>query len=217
MTRKLAYVSLLLINAALISTLSLQSSQAAIDFPTKWGDNATEPYFIDTGVPSGFRSAMATGINNMSDKAGGHGPRFVWDGLSSESWNASNPCQSASTVFVVPDLGPYGRTTRCIETFGTVGERITGFNIAINTSTQLSWYAGSGAPGPTQWDIRSIVTHEAGHATGMLGHFDESAPHCPDPRNANTATMCEGNDSIIGTIWLRTPEPADLNRLEQAY
>lgn len=213
MIKRIAILGLLALNGWLLASI-VAPADAAITFPVKWSPNVAETYHIDDNVDSRWRDDIRAGMENFSDKAGGQAPRFDYGGIETSSYDMNHPCVDGSTVFSVQNLGVVGLTTWCVNVSGGQ-ERIVGFDIALNRSED--WYADSGNPPATKYDIRSITTHEAGHAASMYGHFDDGTSTCPIPRTSATATMCPGNAAIRGTIWLRTLENADRNRIDDAY
>ncbi len=213
MIRRLVIGLLVAANAVLAVGALQASAQADITFLWKYSPNVNEDYWIDNGVPMYQRSAIQAGVETFSDRASGNGPKFVYQGVKAEAYNHDNACAGGSMIFSV-DRSAIGETTFCVETYGGQ-ERLVGFDIVLDSSQQ--WYGGTGTPGANQWDTQSIATHEAGHATGMLGHFDDGVSHCPVPRTSVTATMCQGSTDILGTTWLRSLTSADIDRLGQAY
>lgn len=218
MRRRGGIWALVILNAVLLASFR-GPAQATITTPVKWSPNVTENYSIDNNVPSGgWRDSIKGGINNFSNLANGNGPEFVFNGIVTASYDQSNACSGGSQVFAPASLSVtwLGYTTWCTQVFGTQ-DRIVGFDIALNRDPDINWYSGSGNPGANQWDVRSIAAHEAGHATGLLGHFNDGDAWCPVPRTAATATMCSGNPGIVGTTWLRSLEGRDFQAISDAY
>jgi hypothetical protein len=84
-----------------------------------------------------------------------------------------------------------------------------------NTS-QSAWYTGESETMPSEehTDLRSVLTHEFGHATGWSGHYSESYQGvCPE--TTNRAVMCE--PIIRGTSWQRDLQADDVHTFEAAY
>lgn len=201
-----------------------------------WPNNATVSYRIDTGagagVPAGAgrRDSIKAGIANWSDRDGGNGPQFVFDGTAEATNPTLDACSSTNNkIYWSEGLQAtfgYGVTSTCVTAPDLPSDypRITKFVQAYEaTPDQSAWYSESGSPGPNQWDLRSIVTHETGHATGFLGgpnnegHFGNNSTRCPVPRTSATATMCPGASGIIGSTWLRSLESDDLSAIQDAY
>lgn len=88
---------------------------------------------------------------------------------------------------------------------------MTRFSMSIDAAR--TWYAGTGTPGSAQIDVFSVVSHEAGHATGWAGHFSLTESIGDD--NAGQATMCPSVSP--GTVRLRTLSSHDIHTFTAAY
>jgi hypothetical protein len=192
-------------------------------YPSAWPDNTTEPYKFDGGIPTEWRDAIRAGLGNFSDRASGVGPEFTPDGVATNP-NDLDACNNAfSKVYAATNLqddaGLLGLTNTCVVNPHGQGAIITKFQITLEAYPDNEyWYFGAGDPG-RRWDLESIVTHEAGHATGFVGHFThrEQPQDCPIPRTAAAATMCGGADGVKGTTWIRTLEELDRSALTHTY
>lgn len=77
-----------------------------------------------------------------------------------------------------------GQTLVC-----TVGTTITSVTIDIDSDTP--WYTGTRYPASNQWDLWATATHEVGHASGFIYHWDPNAGICQWPAAGNNYhTMC---------------------------
>jgi matrixin len=73
-----------------------------------------------------------------------------------------------------------------------------------------NWYTGSGTPGGSQIDLRSVATHEFGHITG-IDHSQSS--NCPG--SSSDPTMCPFY--TLGSSFFRTLENDDRSALAANY
>jgi hypothetical protein len=184
-----------------------------------WHNNVAPNYRIDNNVPVVWREAVQAGVSNYSDRAGGNGPDFNYTGLvrgTNDGYACDNP---TNIIYGHPNLvGALGVTNVCYVRPDDPRQTtyISRMQITMAMGIPGGWHTGADHPGD-KWDLRSIVTHEAGHATGFYGHFVNDGPKCPVPRTAETATMCPGAPGIQGTAWLRTLASADLAAINNAY
>lgn len=174
--------------------LSISSSQIARAWTTfgAWGSN-TQYYRFDTRVISSYRSHISAGATTWTNVTPSH-----W------SWNSST--SQGMWVYYQNIDGING--TAAVTTLTLSGNTITKATLTIDSSE--NWYAGTGVPGSTQVDLRSVSTHEMGHGLG-LDHT--SGIYCPG--NTNNATMC--NVIPKGTYWMRTLEGDDRNGVNNLY
>jgi hypothetical protein len=89
--------------------------------------------------------------------------------------------------------------------------------VGINQNSGLIWYTGSGDSPSTDVDLRSVVTHEFGHATGFglysaSVHFDGAAAICS---GATKQTMCPS--TVFGEDVMRSLETHDKHTVEGKY
>ena len=226
--RGVGMLSLLLINAALLGVTaagSASSHDASTWYPKPWSITYV-PYVIDPSVRLGMRPGMKAGLENYSNLAGGNGPNFVFGGEVNTDLDF-DPCDvGPNAVFEMEDY-TYALTgvheNGLAVTLGcTNSTDFLGFEQVFESTPtwgggDTDWYQGTSAPPAGRWDLRSVATHEAGHATGFAGHFGNAADLCPSPRTASAHTMCSGSQSALGTIFLRTLEEHDLHTIGNAY
>lgn len=227
--RKILVAALLATNVALLASLASGADAHPVGafYPSKWTANSNVHYNVDNNVPTDMRNGMHVGLGNWDNLAGGAGPHFINDGELT-SLNDYDPCTGPSILYVREDLGAYiggsseatlGLTQLCVVRPSTGTQRVSKFQVTYELTAELGgangWYKGSGDPGPNQWDLRSIATHESGHVTGFYGHFNELDEACP--LTFNRSTMCPGSTGVKGTTWLRSREVHDNHTFNAAY
>ena len=111
---------------------------------------------------------------------------------------------------VSADLAPGPAAT----TYLCGGTYLTNFTIVIDDSGS-NFYTGSGTPGPGQYDLRSLMRHEFGHATGWVWHFSASDTLTCNRPTSSIHTMCSGLDP--GTTYKRSLEYYDMDTFARAY
>lgn len=234
-----ARVSRLGLAASAVAVVALapaaSAHSAATFYPAKWPSNYNEHWVFDNDVPTttDWRSSVVFGIGQWSNGAGGNGPNFIFDGETNAT-NYFDACTGTrSKIFIREDLAAaigfpsetvQGYTQRCL-TNTTGGSTITQIQITFEkTPEDFSsgpdvWHTGATNPPSDEWDLRSIATHEAGHASGFYGHFTRGSAICPVPVNASiNETMCEGNTwQGLGFSMSRTLETHDQHTYGAAY
>lgn len=226
----------------LILTLLTPSSYAhsGSTYVSAWNTNVNEDYYIDNNVPSEMRQAVRDGAIEFSDRAQGKSVAFIDRGVKVESGNTLD-CgdQFDSVVFAASDAAlfnliatregtgqhVFGYTTLCV-----VGGYATKFVITLVTNPgDGGWKYGTAHPASDEWDLRSVTTHEFGHAigfykiascasgSGSVRHFcEDDETTCPSD-NSLRQTMCPGRRGNIGTDYRRTTEGHDQHTLANAY
>lgn len=107
-----------------------------------------------------------------------------------------------------PGPGRVGNTYTC------GGVTLTAFAVLLHPDA--NWYVGSGTPSGSEYDLRSRVVHELGHANGFHGPNDGHFP--ADDTVCTTSpihTMCSG--ATPGTTYRRTLETHEKDLFAAAY
>lgn len=219
--RRIAITILVTLNVFLTVTFATSSSfahSADVFYAHRWDLDSTVHYKIDSGVPTGWRDQIRDGFQEWSDRVGGRAPKFAFNNVENLT-NPYTPCNGANAVFA-RNLDADGLTGALGYTPGCrlSGGRYTGFSMVLDTDPSgggaIGWYLGDDVVPDNRWDLQSIATHEAGHATGFYGHFDAGQPICQGP---DRETMCAGSSEPIGTKYLRTLEAHDRHTIQAAY
>lgn len=129
-----------------------------------------------------------------------------WDNVTPSPWDWVPNNSSNNDVYTGAIDGKY--KTLAVTTVYYQGSTITRMTIKFDKAEP--WYLGSGQPGSTQVDGRSVSAHEFGHGLG-LGHTQSG--YCPN--DSNRATMCASY--ILGTSYQRSLEADDQNGLNSLY
>lgn len=84
----------------------------------------------------------------------------------------------------------------------------SGFRIDVNVAPgcpmAINWYSGTGTPGGGQFDLRTVLRHEMGHAAG-LNHVGGNTNQLMYFQVAAQATKTIGADEINGIDYLYNP------------
>lgn len=184
-----------------------------------WSDEANVQWRLDStravslsgvGASTSFKAA-----DDPWNAVSGSTLNFVFEAEASLSDKnlASSPCGDTPPVSSV-EVFVYGNpqsqhaiTWRCP---GIV--HLEHAYVGVNSGS--TWYVGSGTPLSTQYDLRSSVIHEFGHAAGMNIDFTGSALCDPD-NDPPYHTMC--GVGLKGNTWKRTLEEHDRHSLAGFY
>jgi hypothetical protein len=185
----------------------------------KWPSNVDEPWYIRSGWPNSttyydrLKDAAWTWTSTSSDT---NDMEFVYSGTTASGGNAYDACATtySAAYWALLDVGTAGQTSVCKNTNTLASFQ---FSVAINNHPSITWYSGLG---PTAYlDLLSVATHEFGHATSWLGHYNlpvSDASACPGT-STNTAwnTMCSGY--APGLIYKRSLEAHDVHTYTSAW
>jgi hypothetical protein len=181
----------------------------------KWPGSHLEPYYVRNGFPSSAYVSRISESDDVWNAASGSSlvePDFSYSGTTGLTGNFDSPCSISWSGVYYRSLAYLGSGTRaatkaCKNTSGITQN----FQLSVSITSETPWYTGTGIPSSTQWDLKSLVTHEFGHATAFWGHFTDVCP-VSDSRQ----TMCVGFDAR-GTTYLRTLGTHDIHTFTGAY
>jgi hypothetical protein len=144
-------------------------------------------------LPTRYRSGTDFGAN-------------VWTAVSTSGWTWTKSSSSSNKIKegYVDGSGNALAVTSLFINAGT--GYIIGMEIKVDKDEE--WYTGSGTPATWQYDFRSTMAHEFGHALG-LGHTLASCSGSSRP------TMCPALP--IGTTYFRTLQTDDKNGVATMY
>src|SRR5207253_7063602 len=82
-----------------------------------------------------------------------------------------------------------------------------------------NWYTGTGSPGVGNLDLKSVATHEIGHAGGFWdGHWNNAFPadHSCDQDSAIHTMRAYTTWYLCHSYW-RTLQPHDIHTFDNRY
>lgn len=188
---------------------------AAVYVPIEWPDGAPTNvtwFFTEEVTNQNRRDDIRFGFNQW-DFAGGADFKYTSGTPDQENYNADtrwdcDPLPGNSIHWEPLDLGSgiLGAAVVCPD----ANQEIQSFQVAFESS--YNWNLTGGDPGDNEYDLRSVATHEAGHAGGF-GHFYGSFL-CPGDNTDHT--MC-GTGLSKGTKYKRSLEEHDRDTFANAY
>lgn len=204
-----------LVAASSLTFLPLDAALAHNDFYAghRW-DNATNVnYYFRNSFPTDYRPRIRDGFAQWNDTPndGLDEPDFIHAGEETGGdWN--EPCNSAFNGIYYLELdsvssSALGVVYRCVVS----GGRVIRFSMSFDE--QRPWYSGTGETPAGSYDLWSMASHEAGHATGWGGHLAEDGQYCPNDPSRHT--MCP--TLYPGTERQRHLEVHDYHTFEGAY
>lgn len=141
--------------------------------------------------------------------AEGQDMKFEWLGSSSDAQPFSCSDFSALSYNGISwdsldgSGGTWARAKVCWHT--TSETYHTSHQFLIRFDSDDTWYDGTGTPGSNQVDLKSLATHEFGHATGGWldessgGHWSSSSSLCTDsPRHTMCPSINKGENFMRG-------------------
>jgi len=192
----------------MLATAIPASATASFWIPSEW--TADPDYHL------GYRHSGYTGSNFTNavqsaddpwDNVGSSWLDFNWGGTDTSVFTWQDACLSPDGVFVgTAAITPLGREKTC-----TNSGNMRASNIAIDR-TGRNWEFGPANASSNEWDMRSVLVHEFGHAAGWVGHFAGSS-RCPN--TSADQTMCAALG--LGEEHWRTLESDDEFEVGLAY
>ena len=194
-----------------------EAHTASTYIPDEW---AADPYYYFGDIDSPLDGSTAkTSIHAGDDpwnSNSGTWLDFINSGYQDSSVQFTGyACTTGSGTavwIVTASMSSLGRTNLCTDS-GT----ITRAAIRLD-DTRSNWYVGSSSNVPSnQYDLRSVIVHEFGHAGGFLpstndGHWDGVGEDCT---GTDRETMCGGLPR--GTSYKRTIELHENHTFDSAY
>ena len=129
-----------------------------------------------------------------------------WTNVNGSDWvyTSDNSSNNDITTGTIDGGGNVLATTTIYYNGGIINRATIIFDSAEN------WYLGTGVPGGSQIDGRSVSSHEFGHALG-LAHTQ--AGNCPN--GSSRSTMCSSYPT--GSSYMRSLEADDANGVSSLY
>ena len=177
--------------ATIVAVMGAQTAQAYVIFG-KWSGHSAG-LSPAPSLPSSFYSGNGFGA-------------MQWNQVTTSNWTFSKQTGSGHDLSYGPIDGSLGILAETTVHFS--GSTITDADVLYDSAE--NWYTGSGTPGASQVDLRSIATHELGHVTG-LDHTQSS--NCPGL--SSDPTMCPFYS--LGSTNIRSLEADDRNGLSANY
>lgn len=215
--------TLVLVSAALLALQLFGAQGARGHSPTMyvglWFSSPVNFYW--SGNPNWWHTIpdiaarMVEGVNtwNLAPATLHMGTPGDWAGLS-EDCDLNSPGQNGLFWTNLGGAGgDLGLTDICVYP-GT--NQIRTVNVAID-GTEPNWHTGSGNPPADRWDLRSITTHEFGHATGFHGHWPDWGFPGLCPQSSTTQTMCTNISWYLGHTYFRTLGSHDSHTFDNRY
>lgn len=185
-----------------------------------WSDEANVQWILDS-----TRAGDLIGSTASTSYKAGDNP---WNALSGSTLDFSLVSETSLTNLDL-STNPCGGTppNPSIEIFVYGGATGTSLGVTwrcvgivhlehayVGLRSASSWYVGSGSPGSGEYDLRSTITHEFGHAGGLNIDFSGSTL-CDTDNSPAYHTMCGG--AIISNTWKRSLEEHDIHSMEGFY
>jgi hypothetical protein len=150
---------------------------------------------VETGIEKEYKRDVNRAVRNHTDNWRIYMPRIMAKCL-------------LSLVFVASLALATWEAARAWSYDGKWLSNITWMEITIDNAEL--WHTGSGIPPSNRYDLQSTMTHEFGHALGLL---HTGYPYCPN--NTSDATMCPTQG--LGAYHYRTLEGDDRNGVNSLY
>lgn len=215
MTRRTACLILaaLVSGAALGSSVASDAHSTSTFYPIKWSSDRTYGLgYLEPQVNTGdAHSSIHSGAAQWSAVSGAWldftfsgniNPMVIWGG---------SVCSQIGDVWVISrdlsSLGYVGNTTNCGN-----GTNLTKSMVQFHDGPSGYWYVAAGTPGGSQYDLRSLASHEFGHSMGFSGHFSSTDSTCTQ---SPIHTMCSG--AALGSTYKRSLEVHEKDTFAAAY
>ncbi|GEM_PF-5833056 len=181
----------------------------------KWPNYSNVYYLVRQGFPSStYYNRVEDGATQWNNIGGSSGiePDLLYNGSTTNAGDPNAPCSATYSGVYWRNLdfistATLGYTPHCENSSGVV----TRFSMSIDNRS--TWYVGNGTPGSSQDDLWSTTSHEMGHATGWMGHYNAGDSLCAD--NQYQATMCP--IYFTGTVRWRTLDSTTVGLFQAAY
>lgn len=204
------FLTAFLLGMVLMSASKTSAHSASSWYPLEWPSSTTAFRLGQLDSPlntSTAKNSIKAGEDPWNATSASHD---FSNGSEDSSVTWTNSCLTTgygNQVWIVSDnISWPGATYRCGGTYLT---RV----VIVLDDVGISWYTGSGSPGGSQYDLRSVMTHEFGHAGGFASHWSSSDADCS---GSDAETMCVGNPPV-GNVYERTLEIHEKHTYDDAY